>query len=116
MRFSRAGLQELVIGIDKLPCIRAVSLKNNGICETHDKEILALMSISKVKSLDLSSNLIGPKLAAQIGKKLRDEVFHFSWIDLTQNEFYNDVNSTGIILQGLRKQKDLAYAGLTTSG
>lgn len=63
LRFSRAGFQELVIGIDKLPCIRSVSLKNNGICETHDKEVLALMSIPKIKSLDLSNNKIGPKLA-----------------------------------------------------
>lgn len=57
-----------MIGIDKLPCIRAVALKNNGISEIHDKEVLALMSIPKVKSLDLSNNKIGPKLASQIGK------------------------------------------------
>jgi hypothetical protein len=56
LRFSKAGLQELVHGVDRLPCIRSVSLKNNGICDDHDKEILALMSITKVKSLDLSCN------------------------------------------------------------
>jgi hypothetical protein len=103
MRFSRAGLQELVIGIDKLPCIRAVSLKNNGINELHDKEIIALMSIVKVRSLDLSNNKIGPKLANQIGRALRDSCFHFTWIDLTQNEFYEDSVSIGIILTGLKK-------------
>jgi hypothetical protein len=56
LRFSKAGLQELIMGIDRLPCIKAVSLKNNGISDDHDKEILALMSINKVKSLDLSCN------------------------------------------------------------
>ena len=45
LRFSRAGLQELAFGIDKMPCIKSVSLKNNGIGDEHDKEILALMSI-----------------------------------------------------------------------
>jgi hypothetical protein len=78
-------------------------LKNNGICEIHDKEIIALMSIPKVRSLDLSNNKIGPKLANSIGKVLRDSSFHFSWIDLTQNEFYDDINSIGVILAGLKK-------------
>ena len=40
LRFSKAGLQELMSGIINLPCIRAVSLKNNGICDEHEKEIL----------------------------------------------------------------------------
>ena len=48
------------------------------------------MSVPKIKSLDLSNNKIGPKLAGQIGKILRDSAFHFTWIDLTQNEFYED--------------------------
>lgn len=43
MRFSRAGLRELVLGVDKLPFIRAIGLKNNGINELHEKEILELM-------------------------------------------------------------------------
>ena len=79
----------MVMGIDRLPCIRSVSLKNNGICDDHDREVLALMSINKVKSLDLSCNNMN-RLGALIGKKLRDEVTHFSWIDLTQNEFLKD--------------------------
>jgi len=103
------------MGIDRLPCIRAVSLKNNGIADEHDKEILALMSIVKVKSLDLSCNSM-EKLGGQIGKKLRDEVTHFQWIDLTQNLFYNDINANTAIIQGFKKQKDLIYAGLTSHG
>ena len=76
LRFSRAGLQELNIGLDRLPCIRSVSLKHNNIGDEHDKEILALMSITKIKSLDLSCNKMF-KLGGQIGKKLRDDVTHF---------------------------------------
>lgn len=38
------------------------------------------------------------KLGAQIGKKLRDEVTHLNWIDLTQNEFYGDVTATAAII------------------
>jgi hypothetical protein len=61
------------------------------------------MNISKVRFLDLSNNAIGPRLAGLIGKKLRDEVFHFAWIDLTQNEFYNDANSITAIISGFKK-------------
>ena len=56
------------------------------------------------------------KLGSQIGKKLRDEVTHLSWIDLTQNEFLYDANANSMIIQGLKKQKDLIYAGLSTQG
>jgi len=115
LRFSKAGLQELIMGIDRLPCIRAVSLKNNGIADEHDREILALMSIQKIKSLDLSCNSM-EKMGGQIGKKLRDEVTHFTWIDLTQNLFYNDVAANTAILMGLKKQKELIFAGLTCHG
>jgi len=73
MRFSRAGLRELVLGIDKLPFIRAIGLKNNGINEIHEKEILELMCLSKIRSLDLSCNNIGGKnFPTKIGKNLRD--------------------------------------------
>jgi len=41
------------------------------------------MSITNIKCLDLSKNNIGPRLAGLIGKKLKDEVTHIQWIDLT---------------------------------
>lgn len=113
LRFSKAGLHELNQGIERLPCIRSISLKNNGISDEHEKEILALLSVNKIKCIDLSSNNMH-KLGYLIGKKLRDEVTHISWIDLTQNEFFNDVNANTTILSGLKKQKELNYVGLTT--
>jgi hypothetical protein len=51
---------------------------------------------------------------AAIGKKLRDEVSHIIWLDLTQNEFDSDIAAHGIIIAGLKKQKDLIHVGLTT--
>ena len=45
MRLSRAGLRELVLGVEKLPFIRAITLKNNGINEIHEKEVLEIMSL-----------------------------------------------------------------------
>jgi len=54
LRFSRAGMQELISGIDRLPCIRALSLKNNGISDDFDREILSLMNNAKIRTLDLS--------------------------------------------------------------
>ena len=76
LRFSRAGLQELIIGIEKLPVIRSVSLKSNGINDEHEKEILTLMMINKVTQLDLSNNEMS-KLGMKIGKLLFNSVSHF---------------------------------------
>ena len=86
MRFSRAGLQELITGIERLPVIRNICLKNNGINDDHEKEILALFGITKIWFIDLSCNNIN-KLGGKIGKKLREDVTHIMWLDLTQNDF-----------------------------
>ena len=105
------------MGIDKLPFIRAIGLKNNGLNEIHEKEVLDLMSQSKIRSLDLSCNNIGGKnFPSKIGKNLRDVSTHFVWIDLTQNDFTYDHNAISVILSGLKRQKELQYAGLTTQG
>jgi hypothetical protein len=78
-------------------------LRENGINEDCEQEVLEIFTITNIKCIDLSKNTIGPKLAAQIGKKLKDEVSHIQWIDLTQNEFYSDSNSNSLIVQGLKK-------------
>lgn len=65
-----------------MPCIRALILRNNGINDDHEKEIMQLLSIPKLKSIDLSRNEM-ERLGGLIGKKLRDEASHLSWIDLT---------------------------------
>jgi len=88
-RISRSGLRELLDGIEVLPCIRSLNLSNNGITDDFDKEILALFDIPKIKAINLSFNHL-KQLALQIGKKMRDEVFHINWIDLTMNEFDNE--------------------------
>lgn len=82
LRFSRAGLQELVLGIERLPVIRSVTLKNNGINDDFEREILTLMSIPKVQALDLSNNDMD-KMGMKIGRLLLNNVSHFVWLDLT---------------------------------
>ena len=82
-RFSRTGLRELVDGIQTLPCLRSVVLRNNGINEECEAEVLDIFSIINIKCIDLSKNSIGPRLAALIGKKMKDEISHIQWIDLT---------------------------------
>jgi hypothetical protein len=44
-RFSRAGLKELVEGLALLPCIRSLSLKDNGINDDCEREIMDLFNI-----------------------------------------------------------------------
>lgn len=114
-RFTRAGLKELVEGISLLPCIRTVILRDNGIGDECEAELLELIANTSIKCLDLSKNNIGPKLASQIGKRLKDEVTHIQWLDLTQNEFYNDNPSNSLIVQGLKKQLKLMHVGLCIS-
>ena len=74
-RFSRAGMKELLEGLALLPCIRSLSLRNNGITDDFDREILEIFNIPKVKCLDLSFNNMN-KLGSMIGKKLKDECNH----------------------------------------
>ena len=75
LRFSRAGMRELIEGIQILPCVRTLSLRKNGITDEFEKEILDILSIPKIKCIDLSNNNLN-KLGGIIGKKLRDECTH----------------------------------------
>lgn len=75
-RFSRAGFKELLEGLYQLPCIRTIILRDNGINEDCEAEVLELFNITTIKCIDLSKNAIGPKLATSIGKKLKDDVTH----------------------------------------
>lgn len=88
-RISRSGLRELLDGLELLPCIRSLNLSNNGITDEFDKEVLELFSMPKIKAINLSMNLM-KTLGLQIGKKLRDEVFHIQWLDVTMNDFDQD--------------------------
>ena len=102
-RFSRAGFRELNEGLKNLPCIRTVILRGNGIHEEFENEVLDLFTITNIKCIDLSKNEIGPKLGSAIGKKMKDEISHIQWLDLTQNEFYHDFGANSLIIQGLKK-------------
>ena len=115
-RFSRAALRELVEGIGCLPAIRSVILRDNGISDECESEIIELLNLPMVKCVDLSRNNISEKMAGSIGKCLRDQVQHIQWIDLSQNEFFNDNPSNSVVIQGLKKQQRLLYAGLSLSG
>lgn len=71
-RFSRAALRELVDGVALLPAIRSVILQDNGLTDECESEILDLISLPMVKCVDLSRNNITEKMAAAIGKLMRD--------------------------------------------
>ena len=69
--------------------MRSLNLSHNGLTDDSDKEILDLFSITKLRAINLSHNNLR-KLGMQIGKKMRDEISHINWIDLTMNDFEND--------------------------
>ena len=39
----------------------------------------------------------------QIAKKLRDEVVHITWLDMTMNDFDRDVQTVNTLVQGVKK-------------
>lgn len=68
-------MKELIEGLQLLPCIRTLCLRDNGITDECDREILEIFNIPKIRCIDLSKNNM-VKLGGMIGKKLRDEVTH----------------------------------------
>jgi len=59
-----------------------VCLRDNGITDDYDREILEIFSIPKIRCIDLSKNKMN-KLGGMIGKKLKEECTHIQWLDLT---------------------------------
>jgi Leucine-rich repeat (LRR) protein len=99
---SRSSIKELLESIDLMPCLKALSLRNNRITDDYDKEILAIFDNKSITNVDLSNNLM-KKLGMDIGKKLKDDCTHITWIDLTQNDFIYDGASVNMIINGLKK-------------
>ena len=114
-RISRSGLRELIDGVELMPCIRSLNLSNNNITDDFDKEVLALFDMPKIKAIDLSFNKM-KALGMAIGKKLRDEITHITWIDVTMNDFDQEVQTVNTIVQGVKKQTKIIYVGLTVQG
>ena len=53
---SRSGIKELLESIELMPCMRALSLRNNNITDDHDKEILSIFDNKTLTKVDLSQN------------------------------------------------------------
>ena len=68
--------------------------------------------MTKVKAIDLSFNNL-KALGLQIGKKLRDEIMHITWLDMTMNDFDNDTATVNALVSGMKKQAKMIYVGLT---
>ena len=109
---SRSGIKELLESIEQLPCLKSLSLRNNRINDEYSNEILSIFDNKSITTIDLSQNFM-KKLGMEIGKKLKDECSHVTWIDLTQNDFDYDLATVAMIINGLKKQKDLIYIGLS---
>lgn len=68
--------------MNELPCIRSVDLSNNKMNDDYDKEILDIFNNKKITAINLSKNMF-KKLALAIGRKLKEECVHITWLDLT---------------------------------
>ena len=51
---SRSSIKELLESIELLPCLKAISLSNNGITDDYDKEILQIFDNKQITNVDLS--------------------------------------------------------------
>ncbi len=79
--FTRAALRELVSGIEMLPCIRTVVLRHNGITDDCLPELTDLLSVNRIKSIDLSQNELERAGGREIARKLKEEVTNLQWIE-----------------------------------
>ena len=90
-------------------------MSNNNITDDFQAEILAFFDMTKIKAIDLSRNHM-KKLGGAIGKKMRDEISHLKWIDLTMNDFDHDAVTIQTIITGLKRQggiDGMQHIGLT---
>ena len=114
-KLSRAGFRELIDGVELLPSVKSLNLSNNNITDDFQAEILAFFDMTKIKAIDLSRNHM-KKLGGAIGKKMRDEISHLKWIDLTMNDFDNEPAIIQTIISGLKRQggpEGMQHIGLT---
>jgi Leucine-rich repeat (LRR) protein len=51
---SRSSIKELLESVEQLPCLKYLSLRNNGITDEYDKEILMIFDNKQITSVDLS--------------------------------------------------------------
>ena len=71
--FTRSLLKEVLQALPMMHSLRAVTLRSNNINDEFDREILSLFEHKQIQNIDLSRNMICKKLAADIGKTLRDQ-------------------------------------------
>lgn len=62
-------------------CLSTLVLKNNGINDSHVEELEALFKITRIKKIDLSQNDIDKAGASCIGRILKSEATHITWIE-----------------------------------
>ena len=74
-----------------------------------------MFDIQKIRAINLSKNNLN-KLGLQIGRKLKADVSHINWIDLTMNDFDADAITVNTLVQGIKSQKDMIHVGLTVRG
>jgi len=62
--------------------------------------------------MNILGRKIGDRLSASGNQKEGAPITHIQWIDVTCNEFYNDRIATFAIINGLKNQTNLIYAGI----
>jgi Ran GTPase-activating protein (RanGAP) involved in mRNA processing and transport len=62
-------------------CLSTIVLRNNGINDSNVDELEVLFKMNRIKKIDLSQNDIDKAGASTIGKILKTEVTHLTWIE-----------------------------------
>ena len=62
-------------------CLSTIVLRNNGINDSNVEELEVLFKMNRIKKIDLSQNDIDKAGASCIGKILKTEVTHLTWIE-----------------------------------
>ena len=107
---TRAALKELIEGINLLPNVKMLKLKNNGLTDDFVEEVEQIFDMEKLRSIDLSANNF-VKVGDVIGQKMKEKIKHVQFLDMTLNFIPNEGNIA--LYYGLQKQENLMYFGLS---
>lgn len=97
---TRAALKELIEGINLMPNVKMLKLKNNGLTDDFVEEIEQIFEMEKLKSIDLSCNNF-IKVGDVIGQKMKEKIKHIQFLDMTLNFIPNEGNIS--LYYGLQK-------------
>jgi Ran GTPase-activating protein (RanGAP) involved in mRNA processing and transport len=92
-RFNKEIFREALGSMRAMPKLKMIELRNNGINDNCLQELEDLLTIKRIRRIDLSNNDLGKQAIIKICDVLRQDNKHLEWLDMSSNPFGNDFNT-----------------------